>query len=194
MDFTKYKQAILAKPDKSKKGTYDPQIKKLCSLINQHPDFVTTSSCSGRIVLLQLPKQAKKNNARFLFQSHTLIKAHHIKEKLQHYAEKDLLTFKQEAPILHIATKSSPLAEALITLGQHCGFKRSTIITTKKKIVVEIRSMEQIEAPIVDKHMLISDDYLRYLVNCANQKLKKGWQQIQKLEKRWTTIKFPSDA
>lgn len=185
MDFTVYKQHILAKPDKSKKGAYDAKIKKLCSLINQHPDFVTTSSCSGRIVVLQLPKEGKKNDAHFLVQSHTPLKVKLLKDALKTYAGEDPLIFKQEAPILHIAAKTLDDAENLMRIGQQCGFKRSTIIAAKKKIVVELRSMEQIEAPIVDKQYLITDAYLTYLVKCANEKLKKGWRQIHKLEEAW---------
>ena len=185
MEFPQLKQKILQRQDRSKKGVMDEKITALCKKINQHPNFITTSSCSGRIVVLQLPKKGKKKDAQFLFQSHTLVKTQRIKNELEGYVGKDPLIFKEEGPILHIAARTLDDAENLIRLGQHSGFKRSTIITVKKKIVVELRSMEQLEAPIFDKHLLITDEYLACLVKCANEKLRKGWKQIHKLEEAW---------
>ena len=55
--FQQMKQAILDKLnasiyiDKSPKGFLDAPIVDLVNLINSHKDYVTTSSCSGRIVL-----------------------------------------------------------------------------------------------------------------------------------------------
>ena len=41
----------LAEADKSPKGCLDPHIAPLVHAINAHPDYVTTSSCAGRVVL-----------------------------------------------------------------------------------------------------------------------------------------------
>jgi len=38
--------------DKSRKGSVDQQILELVTAINLHPDFFTTSSCSGRAILI----------------------------------------------------------------------------------------------------------------------------------------------
>ena len=45
------KKNALGKLDKSPKGSLDAPIASLVNSINFHKDFVTTSSCSGRIVL-----------------------------------------------------------------------------------------------------------------------------------------------
>ncbi|KAJ1922653.1 hypothetical protein IWQ60_006393, partial [Tieghemiomyces parasiticus] len=55
-DFVARKRAILAEiashtKDKSPKGFIDEPIIPLLDLINRHPDYVTTSSCSGRIAV-----------------------------------------------------------------------------------------------------------------------------------------------
>ena len=39
------------RPDKSMKGSIDPKIVPLCEIINRHENYVTTSSCSGRVYL-----------------------------------------------------------------------------------------------------------------------------------------------
>ena len=50
--FEKEKQDFLSKKDKSKKGSIDDGIIGLINLINSKSDYYTTSSCAGRIVLL----------------------------------------------------------------------------------------------------------------------------------------------
>eukprot|EP00959_Pyramimonas_sp_CCMP1952_P012317 260109-Pyramimonas_sp.AAC.3 len=52
--FDQRKQALLAElnrptPDKSPKGSLDLPVVPLCGLINAHPNYCTTSSCSGRV-------------------------------------------------------------------------------------------------------------------------------------------------
>jgi len=74
MGFDKEKKEFLSKKDKSRKGSVDNKIKKLVNKINSLPDFYTTSSCSGRILILALPKSNKKNKVQHLFVSHRKIK------------------------------------------------------------------------------------------------------------------------
>ena len=62
--FEQFKKSILfalANPeetDKSRKGSVDAPIVNLIETINKSTDFVTTSSCSGRIVLFEQAKDA----------------------------------------------------------------------------------------------------------------------------------------
>lgn len=49
--FKKLKGEILGACDISKKGSIDSDILLLTQLINDNPNYVTTSSCSGRIIL-----------------------------------------------------------------------------------------------------------------------------------------------
>ena len=51
--FSKLKEHSLSKIDKSKKNSIDKNIKSLINIINKSDDYYTTSSCSGRIVLLR---------------------------------------------------------------------------------------------------------------------------------------------
>ena len=53
----------LAEADKSPKGCLDPHIAPLVRAINAHPDYVTTSSCAGRIVLWAEPARAEPSGA-----------------------------------------------------------------------------------------------------------------------------------
>lgn len=50
-EFMNQKSQILDGVDLSRKGCIDDPIKGLVQFINEESDFVTTSSCSGRVVL-----------------------------------------------------------------------------------------------------------------------------------------------
>lgn len=180
MDFSKFKRDILSKPDKSRKGCMDEKIETLCSLMNSHPDFVTLSSCAGRIGLFKGAK--KKKGSAWAFITHARASSQEFKRALATYQGKLPLFFKQEGAILHVSTQTQPTAERLLKRAQQAGFKHSGIIATGEKIVVEIRSAENLTAPVFDKKLLISDTYLQYLVTLANKKLKRTWQQLKKLE------------
>jgi tRNA wybutosine-synthesizing protein 3 len=50
-EFVRKKSQILDGIDFSRKGCIDDPIKDLLELINEDSEFVTTSSCSGRVIL-----------------------------------------------------------------------------------------------------------------------------------------------
>ena len=51
--FSSEKVRVLGKVDLSRKGSVDEPIAELISYVNSLSDFYTTSSCSGRLVVLQ---------------------------------------------------------------------------------------------------------------------------------------------
>ena len=61
--------------DRSPKGTLDKPIVSLIHAINRHKDYVTTSSCSGRIALFAEPIDAEDKTkgtlTSGLYESHT---------------------------------------------------------------------------------------------------------------------------
>jgi len=64
MNFQKRKKDVLSKLDKSSKKSWDVKIVSLCEKINPLENFYTTSSCSGRIVLII--DNAKKTSGLFV--------------------------------------------------------------------------------------------------------------------------------
>ena len=67
-DFSNVKKTKLGKDDKSSKGEWDERIKELCGKINSNNDYITTSSCSGRILLMI--EGFEKKPGLFLFVTH----------------------------------------------------------------------------------------------------------------------------
>ena len=78
--FVKRKQDILSKSDKSSKGNHDKKIIKLCEKINSLENYYTTSSCSGRVVLMI--DQDKKEKGLFIKVYHNLITFKQLKDDL----------------------------------------------------------------------------------------------------------------
>lgn len=69
MLFDKQKKDTLSKQHKSIKKTVDPRIRKLVGLINGKENYYTTSSCSGRVVLLE-KSMHDKQEAKWLYVTH----------------------------------------------------------------------------------------------------------------------------
>ncbi len=164
------KKSQLAKKDRSKKGSVDAQIKPLITAINKHPDYYTTSSCAGRIVLFS---PDRKDRFNMLLVSHSRISLKRLNEALENIPKSDVY-LRQESFILHVACRNMDAAEKLLKLAQSHGLKRAGIISTKR-IIVELVSTEHFDSIIAENgHVLIDQIYLKVLLSRAHEKMKKN--------------------
>ena len=196
-NFNQRKKDVLSKLDKSSIGKWDFKITKLCNKINLKENYYTTSSCSGRILLMI--DQEKKGENLFLFVSHDKISFRELKneidkivsppvqprEKIFTHANALLkIKFKLEPAIIHIACKNLEDAEKLFEIGKNAGWKRLGIIGMRNGFTFELNSTEKLEFPIIkNKKILVDDNFLKIVVDEANGKLERGWEKIQKLQK-----------
>lgn len=189
MAFQQHKADFLKKLDKSKKGTIDKEVLPLINLINKKPHYYTTSSCSGRIVILS-KKSEKKQESNWLFKTHKPTSFKEIKSKLKNHP-KHKVWFRFEPLILHIVADTIQNAQKLVNIARNIGFKRSGIQSTRKKITIEIASTEILATIIADKgKLLINDDYLKVLIKEANKKLKRTRKKIKRLIVKFTSSTF----
>ncbi len=184
-NFLQRKQSVLSKIDKSSIGDWDKPIKPLCDKINKTSDFYTTSSCSGRVVLMI--EQEKKAKGLFFEVSHELIGFDWIKKaliKIENSGNKDLIKFKLEQPILHVACRDIDSASDFLEKAKHVGFKRSGILAYGKNIILELNSTERLEFPILNNSkVLVDEEFLKLIVELSNEKLQRGWEKINELKK-----------
>lgn len=184
MDFQKQKQKYLtdieAGNDKSKKGCIDEEIKELVNKINTNPDYYTTSSCSGRILLYSTSEARKKNETEWLFVSHTEVIADEIKKALQNLP-KDVVFFRFEPLILHVACKDIDAAATLLKNCQGAGLKHSGIISMTERIIVEVIGPDVLDAPVAKENLLVNDDWLKVAIEDANAKMQRNKKRIEKL-------------
>ncbi|XP_077882625.1 tRNA wybutosine-synthesizing protein 3 homolog isoform X4 [Ictidomys tridecemlineatus] len=66
-EFKKWKAQCLSKADLSRKGSVDEDVIELVQLLNAREQFFTTSSCAGRILLLDGMVALKKANGDAVF-------------------------------------------------------------------------------------------------------------------------------
>ena len=183
-EFLKRKQDVLSKIDKSHKGGCDEKILELCEKINSLSNYYTTSSCSGRVVLM-LDKDKKKGNL-FLKIYHNLISFNQLKRDLDKMIkESKKIKFKMEPCILHVACRNLKDAQILHDKAKLAGWKKSGIIASEKRFVVELNSTEKLEFPIIkNRKILVDKEFLRIIVTESNKKLKKSWEKIEKLKEK----------
>jgi tRNA wybutosine-synthesizing protein 3 len=177
MGFELDKENILSKIDKSKIGSIDKNIQEICDLINSKSEYYTTSSCSGRIVLLE-SNSSKKDEAKWLFVSHESTDFESIKE----IESKSDVWLRQEGAIIHVCCKTIQDAEKLINLVKSIGFKRAGMISVNNRFVVEIISSEHLCAPVMKNGLkIVSDEYLKVLLEESNRKMNQNKEKLEKL-------------
>jgi len=176
--FQQRKQDVLSKEDKSSIGEWDKRILDLCDKINSSENYYTTSSCSGRILIIK--DEDKKINGLFEFVSHDFVIFDNFLERVKKI--RGNCKFKQEPPLIHIVCDTLPNAEILLRKAQEVGFKRSGIISLGRNIVLEILSTEKLEFPLMLNGRLIVDEaFLKIVLEKANDNLKKGFEKIGRL-------------
>ncbi|MDI6738337.1 MAG: tRNA wybutosine-synthesizing 3 family protein [Nanoarchaeota archaeon] len=166
----------MLKKDKSPQGFIDEDIKELLDLINSVSEYETTSSCSGRITLMN--RQDKKES-EWLFKSHNPVSLNELWDALQNTS--DRVWFMQEPVIIHVKCFSLEKAEKLLNIAREVGMKHSGFVTLGNEPILEIRGSERVEA-ILDKE-LVTKEYIGILIEEANKKLLKAKEKIKLLEK-----------
>jgi tRNA wybutosine-synthesizing protein 3 len=181
--FLQRKKDVLNKLDKSSAGKWDAKITSLCRKINLKENYYTTSSCSGRVILMI--DQEKKGEDLFLFVSHEKISFNRLKKELELALKAGKnVKFKEEPCILHISCKTLEDAEIFYEKGKLAGWKRLGIIGTRNGFTFELNSTEKLEFPIIQNgKILVDHNFLKIITEDSNKKLEKNWLKIKKLSK-----------
>lgn len=172
---SKFKEAL-------REGKVDKEIVDLLSLINSFEQYYTTSSCAGRIVLIELPELGDKESANILGKWHSVVNVEQVMKALEKVRSNGYLS--AQSPIIHVACRTLDDAVALRNLAVNCGFKNSSIKSISKEITVEILSTERMDVPIArDGEIFPSREYLEFIVENANQCLRRGRRKLERLVK-----------
>ena len=142
--FLRRKKNQLEKADKSLKQSWDKPILKLCNKINKIDDYYTTSSCSGRILLIIDSKE--KHDDLFVFVSHSAITISELKKAIEAAIKtRKLIYFKQDPCILHIACRSLEDAQKIHDLAKLAEVESVDICTGNWELVIKVRVKDQEE-------------------------------------------------
>ena len=157
-----------------------PIIEKL----NGIDEFFTTSSCSGRIAIMELPSIGNKIDARFLGKWDDKIEIQDIKNALEN-AEKGEIWMLAQPPIFHVSASDVNAASKLIKVAKQSGFKNSGIRSIGKRVTVEVRSTEEVDVPLgIDGKLLCDEKYLSLLVSIANEIMDRIEKKLKVFERK----------
>ena len=181
--FLENKKNALFKLKKAKEeNKVDSGIISILNIINNCNNYYSSSSCFGRIVLLEIPVIGDKKNARFLGKWHKQIDQDDILSSSKD-AKLGQIWILAQSPIIHIACKTIKVADKMLKMAVACGFKHSGLKSIDKNIVVEVTSTERLDAPVgMDGKLLCNDEYLGLLVSIANEVMDRSSLKLEKFE------------
>ncbi|XP_039183127.1 tRNA wybutosine-synthesizing protein 3 homolog [Crotalus tigris] len=197
-DFKHWKEQRLSRADASRKGSVDEPIEEIVRLLNARETFCTTSSCSGRVVVLEQPPAAppaagaagfeiQKQSCTWLMVTHQLCSTKDVLTSLQKAAADAI--FKFEPFVLHVQCQDLEDAQLLHTVAIEAGFRNSGITVSRKgKIMMAVRSTHCLEVPLTQKgRLMVSEEYADFVVQVANRKMKENWKRINRF---YSSLKF----
>ena len=182
-DFLEGKKSALEKLQKAKKeDKIDKGIKPILDIINKSHEYYTSSSCYGRIVLLEIPNIGDKKGAKFLGKWHRTIDVDELLSAAKN-AKIGQIWILSQSPIIHIKAKTIEAAERLLKTAIASGFKNTGIKSLGKKIVIEDCSTERLDAPVgKDGYLFCNREHLELLTDISNEILKKSNKKMLKFE------------
>lgn len=181
-----HKGNVLQKDDKSFKGTIDQPVRELVGMINESVDFLTTSSCSGRIMLInELSKEKRKNKSEFLFVSHDYV-ADEVMPKIMKCLSvaSGSVFLKLEPIIVHVQCRTLDNAIWLLHLMKlRDQFKHSCIVSAiNDKWIVAIMGLVKMEVPLLyDDELLVNAELLTKYIRIANERMVENFRAIEAL-------------
>ncbi|NJE08122.1 hypothetical protein E3E31_06240 [Thermococcus sp. M39] len=167
----------------------DEDIIDLLMLINSIKGVYTTSSCSGRIGIIEEPNLGAKPLSRWLIKEHRPITFEEAKESLKK-AQRGFIFLKSQPPIFHIVAETFEIAKKLHELGLASGFKYTTFKAVKGRILIEINGTEYLTAPLgKDGKILVNDEYLRFAIDLGNTMLIRAKSRLPRLKENFEKLK-----
>ncbi|XP_075871615.1 tRNA wybutosine-synthesizing protein 3 homolog [Nelusetta ayraudi] len=181
--FSQWKKQCLNKLDQSKKGSVDEDIEHVVSLINSREEFFTTSSCSGRVILIDSPlesSEVQKKNCVWLFVSHHKCTADDLVSALARSSGDAV--FKFEPFVLHVQCQQLDDAQLMHSVAINSGFRNSGLTVGKTgKIMTAVRSTHGLEVPLSQEgKLLVEPEYIHFLTQVANKKMEENLRRIHR--------------
>jgi tRNA wybutosine-synthesizing protein 3 len=189
MSFDIAKSSLLDKltagVDFSPKGSIDAPVIELVDFINDLPDYVTTSSCSGRISVFRDENSTK--GIQWILVVHGVITVKQLKDAI---ITQDIVTagshyivLKCEAFILHVRCRDLESGRKLHQIAMGCGFRESGLSMGQKRVQLAIRTTAYgLELPMAIGTKILLDDFaLDVIVSEANRRLRKNFARTDRL-------------
>ncbi len=146
------------------------------------PKSFTTSSCSGRIVLMDAEYPWEKDETMIVFKKHEPVAL----EEILGAADKPIarrLWLSVQGPIIHVEALDIEEAFTVLEAARRAGFKHSGILaSTRKGVLVELRTGIRVNIPLREPDSwLVSRDSLQRIVALSNRALREAKERLERL-------------
>ncbi|BEP18169.1 hypothetical protein PYJP_15210 [Pyrofollis japonicus] len=172
------------------KNEVDQDIVDILMLLNSIDCIATSSSCSGRIVVIAAPSPGDKKKGGIQAKWHTTITVHDLIPVLDRLIQRDKYDFiwiSAQPIILSIHTCSFSLASTIVRLVESIGFKYSGIKPHKNSYNILVLGTERIDIPIkIRENIFIKElniNNIAIITNILNTYLSLVKRKIQRLKR-----------
>jgi len=168
------------------------------------PRSFTTSSCSGRIVLMDAEYPWEKDETMIVFKKHEPVSLGEVEEAAAKPVARRLWLSVQ-GPIIHVEALDVEEAFVVLEAARRAGFKHSGILAaTRKGVLVELRTGIRVNIPLRDPDAwLVDRGSLPRIVELSNRALREAKERLERLrselrrirpEEPWTPPEVPPAA
>ena len=185
------KQEILNKlEDARSMDLVDEEVLPLLDAINSLEDAVTTSSCSGRVQLIQVPDLGDKLGSNILGKWHRTVSSEEVLEALEKWDGEGQVHLLVQPLLVHLRCRDLETAVRLRNFAQESGMKFSTIRSVKLGrnneplefgIVVEFLGTERMEVPLQGKDRDLLPRIIPPLVEHGNELIARTKARIPEM-------------
>eukprot|EP00760_Papus_ankaliazontas_P013328 PhM_4_TR15693/c0_g1_i1/m.54420/K15450/TYW3; tRNA wybutosine-synthesizing protein 3 len=174
---------LTAHRDASPKGSVDERCLPIMDILNRHADYVTTSSCSGRVCLWA---GTEKGQGGWPLVSHEVVDPDAVVAAVTSLEPSfSNVVLKMEPFVLHVQCRDIAASHRILVPALDCGYRNSGVIPGKKHTMLAMRHTCSMEVPIgCDGVVLVDETYLRKVVEIANAKLRDNHRSLDKLVTR----------
>jgi tRNA wybutosine-synthesizing protein 3 len=162
-------------------GYLDPGIEGLLEAFFRKDGVYTTSSCIGRITLIEGTRPWDREESTVVYKIHGRIDSGVVLKYLKDSSYKNLW-LRVTGPIIHVNCRDLKWAQWIINLARKVGFKHSCIFSVGDDVVVEIMSSIQITLPLkINGAITVSLESLGTVVDKINSLWEMGVSTAENL-------------
>ncbi|HIQ12954.1 MAG TPA: hypothetical protein EYH44_00985 [Thermoprotei archaeon] len=150
-----------------KEDKVDRDILPILNIINSFDEYVTRSSCYGRITFTIEKGLIRKGEGKIINKIHGPVNPEYIK-KVSDSVDKGVLWMNIEGTIIHVASKTYEDGLKLYNIALDAGYRESSIYSMSKRgVTIEILYTTKYSIPIYSPEtgFIISDEELRSISN-----------------------------
>jgi tRNA wybutosine-synthesizing protein 3 len=189
LTFGEKKRTLEELEDLKAQEKVDQGVLNILEAINSHPDYYTTSSCEGRVQLIQMEKIGDKKDSNVLGKWHQGTNIKELTGALETWNGDGYLYLLTQSPIFHVRCRDLDSAVKLQQIGFDSGFRYSTLRSMKlsqgrpSTITVELLTSLRLDIPLAHQGLLYpSREYLDFLLERCNSVLGMCKQRLGNLE------------